>query len=72
MNPRVVVLTTYFRPIIGGVESNAERLAGYLQANDFGVRVVTKRIGAALADRETMDGVPVERIGPYGERSASG
>ena len=72
MNPRVVVLTTYFRPIIGGVESNAERLARYLQANDFGVRVVTKRIGAALADRETMDGVPVERIGPYGERSASG
>jgi glycosyltransferase involved in cell wall biosynthesis len=72
MNPRVVVLTTYFRPIIGGVESNAERLAEYLQANDFGVRVVTKRIGAALADRETMDGVPVERIGPYGERSASG
>jgi glycosyltransferase involved in cell wall biosynthesis len=72
MNPRVVVLTTYFTPIIGGVESNAERLARYLHANDFGVRVVTKRIGAALADRETMDGVPIERIGPHGERSASG
>jgi glycosyltransferase involved in cell wall biosynthesis len=72
MNPRVVVLTTYFRPIIGGVESNAERLARYLHANNFGVRVVTKRIGATLADRETVDGVPIERIGPYGERSASG
>jgi glycosyltransferase involved in cell wall biosynthesis len=72
MNPRVVVLTTYFRPIIGGVESNAERLARYLHAHGFGVRVVTKRIGATLADRETLDGVPVERIGPYGERSASG
>src|SRR4029077_16165786 len=72
MNPRVVVLTTYFRPIIGGVESNAERLARYLHANDFAVRVVTKRINAKLADRETVDGVPIERIGPYGERSASG
>ena len=72
MNPRVVVLTTYFRPIIGGVESNAERLARFLHANNFGVRVVTKRISAALDDKENMDGVPVERIGPYGERSASG
>jgi glycosyltransferase involved in cell wall biosynthesis len=36
------------------------------------VRVVTKRTSAALDDKEDMDGVPVERIGPDGERSASG
>ena len=72
MNPRVVVLTTYFRPVVGGVESNAERLARFLHANGFGVRVVTKRITAALPDTEDMNGVPVERIGPPGERSASG
>jgi glycosyltransferase involved in cell wall biosynthesis len=72
MNPRVVVLTTYFRPIVGGVESNAERLARFLHASGFQVRVLTKRITPALADAEDMDGVPVERIGPLGERSASG
>jgi glycosyltransferase involved in cell wall biosynthesis len=72
MNPRAVLLTTYFRPIVGGVESNADRLARFLQAHDFGVQVLTKRITPALADAEDVDGVPVERIGPYGERSASG
>jgi len=72
MNPRVVVLTTYFRPIVGGVESNAERLARFLHASGFEVRVLTKRIAPSLADAEDMDGVPVERIGPFGERSASG
>jgi hypothetical protein len=41
MTPRVVVLTPYFRPIMGGVESNAERLARYLAAHGIGVRVLT-------------------------------
>jgi len=72
MSPRVVLLTTYFRPIVGGVESNAERLARFLHASRYDVRVVTKRITPALADKEDMDGVPIERIGPYGVRSASG
>ena len=58
MNPRVVMLTTYFRPIVGGVESNAERLARYLQNGGFAARVLTKRITRALADTEQMDGVP--------------
>lgn len=71
MSVRVVVLTPYFRPIVGGVESNAERLARVLHARGFGVRVVTKRITDALPDTEILDGVPVERIGPRGERSAS-
>jgi glycosyltransferase involved in cell wall biosynthesis len=72
MNPRVVVLTTYFRPVVGGVESNAERLAHYLHARGFGVRVVTKRVTRSKADVEDLDGVRVDRIGPAGERSASG
>jgi glycosyltransferase involved in cell wall biosynthesis len=70
MNPRVIVLTTYFHPIVGGVESNAERLARYLQAEGFGVRVVTKRITPELPDSELLDHVRIERIGPVGERSA--
>ena len=72
MSARVVILTTYFRPVVGGVESNAERFARFLRASRCDVRVVTKRIGPSLPDREDLDGVPVERIGPFGERSASG
>jgi glycosyltransferase involved in cell wall biosynthesis len=72
MNPRVVVLTTYFKPVVGGVESNAERLSRFLHAHGFAVRVVTKRVTRPPADAEDMDGVPIDRIGPLGERSASG
>jgi glycosyltransferase involved in cell wall biosynthesis len=70
--PRVVVLTPFFRPVVGGSESNAERVARYLQAHGFDVRVVTKRITRNLPDTDSIDGLRVERIGPYGERSASG
>ncbi len=72
MTPRVVVLTPYFRPIMGGVESNAERLARYLAAHGIGVRVLTKRITPDLPDREDVEGVRIDRIGPYGHRSAAG
>jgi glycosyltransferase involved in cell wall biosynthesis len=72
VTPRVVVLTTYFRPIVGGVESNAERFARYLAVQGRDVRVLTKRITRDLPDREDIDGVRVERIGPYGHRSAAG
>jgi D-inositol-3-phosphate glycosyltransferase len=67
--PRVVILTPYFRPIVGGVESNAERLARYFVAARFGVTVLTKRITKDLPDVETSDGVRIERIGPLGPRS---
>jgi glycosyltransferase involved in cell wall biosynthesis len=70
--PRVVVLTPYFHPIVGGVESNAQRLARYLQHHGFAVRVLTKRVTKTLPDIEDMDGVRIERIGPYGDRAAAG
>lgn len=72
MNPRIVVLTTYFRPVVGGVESNAERFARYLHATGFPVRVVTKRVTRDLPDIDDLGGVRVDRIGPFGERNASG
>jgi glycosyltransferase involved in cell wall biosynthesis len=72
MNPRVIVLTTYYRPVLGGVESNAERLARFLVGDGFRVRVVTKRVAPGLPDAEVVDGVSVSRIGPIGERSGSG
>jgi D-inositol-3-phosphate glycosyltransferase len=69
MNPRVVVLTPFFRPIVGGVESNAERLARYLAVAGFGVVVLTKRLTPELPEREALDGAAIVRIGPLGPRS---
>lgn len=72
MTPRVVVLTTYFRPVVGGVESNTERLSRFLLANGFGVQLLTKRVTSGLPDSEDMEGLGVQRIGPLGDRRASG
>jgi glycosyltransferase involved in cell wall biosynthesis len=72
MTKGVLILTPYFYPIIGGVESNAERLARYLVAQDVPVQVLTKRIGRGLADQEDRDGIAIHRIGPGGERSSLG
>src|SRR5207344_3082261 len=69
---RVVILTTYFKPIIGGVESAAERLARFLVRSGADAIVVTKRITRDLADTEQSDGVRVVRIGPLGDRDAAG
>lgn len=69
---RVVVLTTYYRPVIGGVESTAERLARFLARSGVDTCVVTKRVTSGLPDREVIDGVRVERIGPAGERDPLG
>jgi D-inositol-3-phosphate glycosyltransferase len=68
----ILILTPYFYPIIGGVESNAERLARYLVAAGVKVQVLTKRIGRNLPDAEDRDGIAVQRIGPGGERSSLG
>jgi glycosyltransferase involved in cell wall biosynthesis len=69
---RVLILTPYFYPIIGGVESNAERLARYLVSQHVPVQVLTKRIGQDLPDEEDRDGIAIHRIGPGGERSSIG
>ena len=71
MKPRVLVLTTYYHPVLGGVETHARQLVDHLHRKGFGVEVVTKRIGRDDQDA-TIDGVVVHRIGPAGERSAAG
>lgn len=71
MNPRVIILTPFFRPIMGGVESNAERLARYFVSIGFTVTVLTKRLTTELPDREAVDGFTVVRIGRFGPRSPS-
>ena len=72
MKPRVLVVTTYYHPVLGGVETHARQIAGHLHARGFGVEVLTKRVGAADPAESEVDGVRVHRVGPTGERSAWG
>ncbi len=70
--PRVVVLTTYFHPILGGAETNAMQLATNLHRRGFGVQVMTKRVSRDLPANDVVNDVPVTRLPPAGERSGSG
>ncbi len=70
--PAVAIVATYYRPVIGGAEAAAERLAQYLCRRGHRVLVLTKRTSRAIPDRETTDGVEIERLGPPGERSGRG
>ncbi|MGH9144938.1 MAG: glycosyltransferase, partial [Vicinamibacterales bacterium] len=72
MTRGVLILTPYFYPIIGGVESNAERLARFLVSQRVSVQVLSKRIGRNLPDAADRDGIAIRRIGPGGERSSFG
>jgi glycosyltransferase involved in cell wall biosynthesis len=72
MTPRVLVLTTYYHPVVGGVEVHARQLVRFLHAHDRLVEVVTKRVSRADPTLDEVDGVTVHRVGPIGERRASG
>jgi glycosyltransferase involved in cell wall biosynthesis len=72
MSARVLVVCTYYHPVVGGVEIHARQLVRYLHAHGFGVEVVTKRIGASEGTRSQIDDVVVHRIGPAGDRRGSG
>ena len=68
--PRVLLLTPYFSPVVGGVEAHARDFAAHLQRHGVAVTVLTKRLGS-LPSRDVVDGVPVQRIGPRGAPSPS-
>ena len=72
MPARVAVVTTFYRPVLGGAESAAERLATYLNRRGHRVVVLTKRTSDAHPATETLDGVDVVRLPPVGERKGSG
>jgi len=72
MKPRVLVVTTYYHPVLGGVETHARQIARHLHTGGFGVEVLTKRVGAGDPAISEVDGVVVRRVGPAGERSPSG
>lgn len=66
------ILSTYYRPVIGGVETAAEHLARFLAERGRPVTVITKRTSPVHPARETLDGVDVQRTPPVGERRGSG
>jgi glycosyltransferase involved in cell wall biosynthesis len=62
----VCILTETFHPITGGGETQARALAEGLRAAGVAVHLITRRSDAALAARERVSGIPVQRIGPTG------
>lgn len=72
MKPRVLVCSTYYHPVLGGVETHARQIATHLHARGFDVEVVTKRVKPGEGRHDTVDTIPVHRVGPAGDRSAAG
>ena len=70
MSPRIVILTTYYHPVLGGVETHARQLAQCLSRRRLHVTIVTKRTDRSSAWRDQVDGVPVYRLPPAGPRTA--
>jgi glycosyltransferase involved in cell wall biosynthesis len=69
---RVAIVTTYYRPVLGGAESAAERVATFLQRRGHEVTVFTKLTPAALGTDETLAGIRVRRLPPVGPRTPGG
>jgi len=67
---RILILSTYYHPVVGGSETNARQLATYLHQRGFDVTVLTKRVGRDAPRREVLDGVRIIRVAPRGARSS--
>ncbi len=63
---RIWLVTETYHPVIGGGETQARALARGLGAHGIAMQVVTRRSDAGFAGQETIDGVPVRRLGPAG------
>ena len=60
---RVLMVIQQFSPIVGGAERQALQLARALRRRGTDVLVLTARWSISLRDTETVDGVPVIRLG---------
>jgi glycosyltransferase involved in cell wall biosynthesis len=70
--PPVLIVSTYYPPVLGGAETAAVQLAEFLAAGGREVTVVTKRVDAGVPDEETRNGVRVVRVAPRGNRTPLG
>ena len=62
MNPSVLMFCPQFRPIVGGSERQAEKLAAALVETGCRVTILTPRIDPNSPDMEEANGVIVERF----------
>lgn len=63
---RVLILTETYRPEIGGGERQAAVLGAGLRRCGHEVMLLTRHSRPGLADEESIDGMPVVRVGPSG------
>jgi len=68
----VAIVSTYYRPVVGGAEAAAERLAVYLNRRGHRVLVLTKRASVSDQEFEHADGIDIHRLKPIAPRSARG
>ena len=62
MNPSVVMFCPQFRPVVGGAERQAEKLAEALVKAGCRVTILTPRIDADSLDQEEANDVTIERF----------
>lgn len=68
--PGIAILTTYYRPVVGGVETAAESLATWLGAHGRVVHVLTTRTTRTAPGHERTGSVEVHRWPYLGRRRA--
>ncbi len=69
MPPRLLVLTPYYFPVVGGVETHTRQIVRALSTDGFDIVVVTKRLSSGEAQPEELDGVRITRVRPAGPRA---
>jgi glycosyltransferase involved in cell wall biosynthesis len=62
MKPSVLMFCPQFRPLVGGAERQAEKLAIVLVAAGCRVKIITPRIDPDSSDKEEVNGVTIERF----------
>ena len=68
----MAIVSTYYHPVVGGVETNARQIATNLVQRGFEVRILTRRTPADAPVDERIDGIPVSRLRPSGDRNTLG
>lgn len=62
MKPTILMFCPQFRPLIGGAERQAEKLAGALVSIGCRIVILTPRLDRDSPDREEVNGVIIERF----------
>lgn len=68
-SPRVLIVSAYYDPFVGGVETHAKTFARYLRDNGVQVQILTKKPRWRSPTRERGDDIPVYRVLPGGPRT---